>query len=68
MNSYVYNPLKAPKITRSKIYQPQSYEVVDEITVEQLRASGSGVIIEGDEDFIPLFVRNIPAKTPNKVA
>lgn len=68
MNSYVYNPSKAPVITRNKTYPSHGYEVVNNETRDKLRASGVDVIIEGENDFIPLFVRNTPAKTPNQIA
>jgi hypothetical protein len=67
MGIYVFNKGKAQAIYGSKAIQPDCYEVFSDDTVEQLRLAGFSLVFEGDADFHPLFVTNIPDRTPNQL-
>lgn len=45
----------------------RGYGVMDTPNAQDLRKHGVEVIVEGDTDFAPVWVRNNPAKTPNEV-
>jgi hypothetical protein len=68
MNTYVFNPTKAPQIFGQRTFPPENYEVVDESTRDILKTSGVPIIAEGDTEFRPLWAVNIPESTPDKVA
>ena len=68
MNIYVFNKGNAPIIHGiHTVIAPQGYEVVEIGLGNQLRSSFP-ISLEMDKDFKPLWVRNVPIETPDKVS
>jgi hypothetical protein len=68
MNTYIYNPGRCPQFFGANVVIPPGlYTVVPKATADDLIASGMPVQCEGTPDFQPLWVENIPDKTPDQI-
>jgi len=60
---YVYNPTKCPRYYgQNTVIPAENYTVLEEAT-----QVGEAVLVEGQPGFKPLFVQNIPDRTPNNI-
>lgn len=69
MGVYLHNSGLAPKTFGTHPeFPPQNYTVISDDLAAKLRQAGiQGIEIEGDEAFDSLWVRNVPAKTPDRL-
>jgi len=63
-NTYVFNKGKAPIVRGSLLppIQSECYEVLSDEEVRQAKLAGLPLIYEGDTEFRPLFMTNIPTR------
>lgn len=67
MGRYVYNQGKAPAIYGSITIQPGYYEVLPDEIITRLKTTTLDLVYEDDPEFQPLWITNIPEKTPNQI-
>jgi len=60
MGVTVFNPTKAPQHHGQVVVQPGEYQVIDAALIPSIRESQIPLRIEGDPDFVPLFVVCVP--------
>jgi hypothetical protein len=68
MGTYVHNPGKCPQyFGQNTVIPGNNYGVLSEEIADTLRTSSIPVQCEGSPGFEPLWIQNIPDRTPDQI-